>query len=237
MFRSTIVTLSILVLLAATGLIVHMSDVEQTDRDEYQKLVESSSPEVTAEASQTYVSKQRRINVEKNIWFTEETQRLQFRLTSKESELIFTHSDQQTEVVEQLYDAHFYMQEELYYILPDAREATIQPNGRLLIRYADASQAESWVDLDLPNLRPMQRLRYLEADVITYDYKSSLFVANHATLLRYTTEGHQLPKELDDSNLIMAGKAESIEFSLARRELKFRAHHLKATFYSRGGLM
>ena len=129
------------------------------------------------------------------------------------------------------------MQEALYYLTPDGKNATLQPNGKVLVQGADSSLPGSWYEEDDPRLTPMQRIRHLEADSGYQNYTDNLFTAQKVTLSRFEVPGHKLVETFAQGNLLMKGLAESVEFSLGGKEVNFRAHQLKATFYMEGDLL
>jgi hypothetical protein len=88
-------------------------------------------------------------------------------------------------------------------------------------------------ELYYENDKPMQRVRYLEAERAIYNYNSHLFVAEDAKLTKYQLEGHTPPTEIKHVNPLMRMKAQSVEFSLKGEKLNFIAHQMKATVNSK----
>ena len=55
---------------------------------------------------------------------------------------------------------------------------------------------------------------------------------------RFIAEGHDLVEDVPiDKNIMMKGMAKSVEFTFGDEDINFKAHHLKAIFYSLGGAM
>ena len=174
----------------------------------YQQLIESEDPNHLNDAS-PYKAKQQRQAIQKDIFFTQKEERLQLRLISAEAELILDHHDDETEIIEQMHDVKCYMQEELFYVLPDGRKT-------------QAADAEG--------VKAMQIIRYLEAEAASYHYKSEKFKAENVKISRYAVQGHQLEDFNQAAKLIMDGLAKKVEFSLSGKDLNFKAHQLKAKF-------
>jgi hypothetical protein len=198
----------------------------------YQNLKEAANPVQSEEHSNTYVAKQKRIGIQKDILFTEGEGRLQFRLTSTHSELVLDHHDEQNEIMENLHNIKCIMQEELYYLLPTGQEAVKLLNSKVLIRNADQEKPESWIPISSPGIKPMQIIRYIEAEEASYYYQSGKFVADQVKIFRYEVPGHTLIEPMKNNDLIMKGTAQSIEFSIMDKEINFKANQFKASFFS-----
>jgi hypothetical protein len=76
--------------------------------------------------------------------------------------------------------------------------------------------------------KPMQKIRYLEAERASYNYNNHLFIAEEAKLWKYQMEGHSLPKQKPDLPSEIFATAESVAFSLQGEKLDFIAHHMRA---------
>jgi hypothetical protein len=207
--------------------------IKPEDVQEYRQLIENSDLGQAKNKSSPYTAKQQRDDIQKDISFMQGGERLQLRLIAVESQLVLDQHDGETALLEQMRDVHCYMQEELYFVLPDGREALRQSDGQLLIRHADPKNPSSWLPQKVPNLKPMQVIRYLQADEATYYYKTDEFVAQQVALSRFAVPGHQLV-ELHEGKPLMNGVAEKVEFSLAGKDLNFKAYQLKATFFNAG---
>lgn len=208
--------------LASMGFFV--AKVRDEDVAFYHQLLENSDsskkPELLAYSRQT------REGVRKQIWHENK----HIMIESVESELFFFHQDNQVEVVEELGHVRSAIQEELYYILPCGKEAVKQENGKLCLRGEDPNRQEAWIDPALPGMKPMQLVRYLEAEKACYNYNTQLFSAREVKLWKYRLEGHKLAAEFDEKTPIMTGIAHSVEFSLQGKELDFHAYRMRATF-------
>ena len=85
--------------------------------------------------------------------------------------------------------------------------------------------------------KPMQKVRYLEAERASYNYNTQLFVAEAVKLWKYQLGGHQPPDHLPKTNPLMQATARSVEFTLQGQKLNFVAHHMKATLNSKEGAL
>jgi hypothetical protein len=214
---------------------VRLFYITYADREEYAELLKSSEPEEETEAER--VAKQQRGAVHKEIWFVEHGNRLYSSLRSAHSELIIADNGVEREMVENLSGVSSYMQEELFYKLPDGREAVPQENGMLLLRRADPGLSASWIDQRTPGLKPMQVIRFLQAEHGTYHYTSNRFVAQEVNVLSFLADGHELVENVADHKLIMKGIAKTVILRFSGKNINFEAQHLKATFFTTRGMM
>ncbi|MBN9378454.1 MAG: hypothetical protein BGO14_08150 [Chlamydiales bacterium 38-26] len=215
-----------------------LSSVNPSDIAEYHQLVaDAELSHSTADAS-PYKARQERKGVCKDLIFHKGPQRLQIRIDAAAAQLVLDHQEIHTSIVEHMQKVKCYMQEELYYLLPDGSEALLQPNGKLLVRQSDPLDPQSWYSLEDPRIQPMQIMRFLEAEEAEYYYKSDRFVADSVKVTRYAASGHELMQDLTQAKILMKGFAQKVEFSLQgpQTELQFQAHHLKATFFDLEGL-
>lgn len=228
--RFTLVVLLLLGLLAT--IFWRLGLVTENDVQEYNQLMTDAESSQTSVHGTPYTARQERKGIQKDMFFQSGGNRLQIRLTADNAQLVLDHQDAHTYVVEHMQKVRCCMQEELYYLLPDGREALPQPNGKLLLRSADEKDPVSWISMDTPGLRPMEIIRYIEADEAEYHYKDDRFIAHLVKIARYALPSHQLGA-VNDSKPLMKGTADKVEFSLngKDKDLNFKAHHLKATFF------
>lgn len=225
----TLFFFSALVPIAIGGMTWMLTRVSPNEVQAYHRLTKQLDNK--AQQTTPYSSKQDRLKVQKDVLFTQGQDRLQLRLRAADSQLVLDH-DQSTEIVEHMHEVIGIMQEQLYWLLPDGREATMQSNGRLLVRNANPGEGASWFSKDLKGLIPMQIIRYLEADTASYHYKKDLFVADNVRISSYAVPGHELVETMDPKKTLMKGTAKAVEFSLSGKDLNFKAHQLKATLFS-----
>ena len=217
-----------LVALCWTLFYLTLGDYSEADRLTYEKMISGESKE--KKEPETQISKQLRTGMQKSVFFYDSHQRLELRIGSAASELAFEKNDRQVEIVEHLHDVTGWLQERLYYALPDGRQATLQEDGRLLIKGADLKDPSSWVSANDPGVFPEQTLLILKAVNAIYHYKDEQFVAENVEVWRYIAPTHHLDVDLKESKLLAHGVATGIEFSLAGKGLDFFAHNFNAKF-------
>lgn len=183
----------------------------------YHEVLARANPSQTLDHDQTYCAKQLRKGVQKNIWYNKGNRRLEFFLTSVDAEMVFEKQGDRQEIVEHMTDVQCYFQEELYYQLPDGRKVVQQNDGGFYL------QGKKWSDDELGALKPMQTVRYIEADVAQYHYSTETLVANHIKMSLYTAQGHQLLPLQKRTETVMDGNAEWVEVSLVNKELQFKS--------------
>jgi hypothetical protein len=198
------------------------------DQIAYQKLINGDQEKELYNAS--YTSRQHREGLQKDVFFVEKQQLLHLRLYSEKSEIVFERQKGQTEVIENMDKVTCCIQEELFFILPDGREA-LKQDGRLLIRGEKPQDADSWVRLDSPGILPMQKIMVLEADHASYFYKRDLFSAENVDVSRYVAKGHALDEADEALKPLSSGKAGRVEFSMAGKGLNFKADKFKGTLF------
>lgn len=82
--------------------------------------------------------------------------------------------------------------------------------------------------------KPIQVVRYMEADQADYFYKTEEFKASNVKMLRYTVAGHDLPTHFAGLKPTMRGTAESVQFFLSGSDLNFKADKLKLAMEKKG---
>ncbi len=78
--------------------------------------------------------------------------------------------------------------------------------------------------------KPMQLVRYMQAENATYHYNTQLFTAEATLFWRYRLEGHEPVSSVEGHEPIMSATAQTVEFTLKGKEIDFQAHRLRATF-------
>jgi hypothetical protein len=215
--------------------VIALSSYGERDIQVYRKLVSGGDPNNPDPVSNPYTATQQRVNLQKDVLLTDQGKRLQYRLLGAKAELVLDHREGQTEVVEHMRGVKCFMQEELYYALPDGRAAILHPNGQLLLKDRDPNDPAAWISADLTKVKPMQVMRYLEADKATYYYKNDVLVAETVAVSRYVLPGHRFfIRRFKDCQPMMAGVAQWVECTLVGKNFNFKAQQLKATFYPSG---
>jgi len=113
---------------------------------------------------------------------------------------------------------------ELFFFRQNNRIEVIEQLGKIVCIMQE--------ELYYEDLKPMQRIRYLEAERACYNYNSHLFVAEDVKLWKYQLEGHTPPTKIAHTTPLMRAIAHSVEFTLQGEKLDFIAHQMKATLNS-----
>jgi hypothetical protein len=77
--------------------------------------------------------------------------------------------------------------------------------------------------------KPMQMIRYFEAEGATYSYKSGKFHAERVRIFRYQVPGHTLKTALEPFAPLMQGTCETLDFALRKGTPDFKASGFKAS--------
>lgn len=208
------------------------------DRHEYKKLMQVSNPTIVEDSTKTpYTARQKRAGIQKDVFFNQGNHRLHLRILSEHAELVLDQREEATEIVEHMHGVKCLMQEDVYYLLPDGREADLFADTDLLVsRGGEGTESPSKMPLLGSHAKPMQVIRYLEAETASYFYKSDRFVAENVLVARYVVPGHLLVESIEGMKPVMMGSATSAAFSLAGKNPDFKARRLKAKLYSGGKL-
>ena len=190
------------------------------DEREYRALVLQSNPTNSNIPASPYKATQHRNKIQKDLLFAQGNERLHLRLNSAEADMTVDHRNNSTDLIEKMRGVTCLMQEELFYRLPDGREAILQSNGQLLVRAEGENNSSVWIDLSDSNPQPMQRIRYLEAEEATYSYKTSRLLADRVKIYRYILPGHVLPNSLSGEIPQLKGYAKAVEFSMDDKQMR-----------------
>lgn len=232
MFKKPAIKFGLLFLLCGLLVVCFLLPGRANDREEYLALERLSNPTEEELSTTHYAGKQKRLKVSKDIWFANGEKRLNFRINSENSRLHFTNEGGGAEVTEHMENVLCYMQERLYFLLPNGKRAILKEEGGYLIEGSDPNEESSWINPKDAGLIPMQEIRFIRAKKALYDYNDNQFLANDVYIYHYTVPGHELVEELDDFAPLMSGRADAVEFSLMGHSPHFQARHFKAIFHS-----
>ena len=226
MFKKYTIIIWSLFVLTLFVLLFLLLDVRSTDMKKYQDLVESSKEQ--DEDMLAYSGKQQRSDVTKDIWYVNGNSdtRLHLRIRCDKSQLVFVNTDNKNAIIEYMNNINCYIQEELFYIMPNGEEAVLN-KGTYRLRSNDEV-----INVLSEDLVPMQQIRYIKAKTATHNYTNNMFFADEVELLRYIVPGHQINENLDEIVPLMQGTARSVTFSLEGNDVNFQSKHLQAVFYS-----
>lgn len=229
---TALTTLALIATVAGCYFLLFSNNEE--DEQAYWALMEESDPSKSNASSTPYTATQERHNLHKHMWMNSSGENLQLSVRSENAELVLDRNDESTDVIEHMHKVQCYMQEELYYVLPDGSEAVRQKNGELVLRKENTNEVEIRTVLDNVIAMPMQIVRYMEADAASYYYKNDQLVAEQVTISRFALPGHELKESLENITPLMAGIAQSIEFTIDGNDPKFKAHQFKAILHHIG---
>jgi hypothetical protein len=212
-----------MVFLVGVGYFLYSICYSDINHEAYQDVIKAASQ---SEKETRGTTKQQRQLVAKDIWFTREEVPLQLHLRSADSELVFDHHGSHSEIVEKMSDVICYVQEELFYMLGEDQEVVRNAQGKLVLRTSPSTEVAEGSQ----GLKPVQRIRYIEADNAIYYFQGGLLVANEVRLSQYILPGHKLTYTIEGKTPVMKGRAESLEISLLSKGLTFNAKKMTATF-------
>ena len=177
---------------------------DASDEQEYWTLMEESDPTLSNAAATPYTAKQERQQLHKHMWTNSAAGNLELCIRSENAEFVLDRRDDSTDIIEHMHNVQCYMQEELFYLLPDGSEVMRQSDGGLVLRDSESSVR---ITEDGINLTPMQIIRYMEADAASYYYKTDQLVAEQVTISCFAVPGHELVESLDNITPLMSGIA------------------------------
>lgn len=176
----------------------------------YRHLMNLSEQEKNEEIKgQKSLTQQTRDQVSKQIFYKKNLDRLQSRLTSEHSELIFDLKGEGGELIEHFQGVICTMQEKL-----------MEPS---------MSEEKSSDNL----LSSKQYVRALQAGKAIYSYKSGQLEADDVKIAHYLIPGTLLPSSLDLFPPLLQGHAEKLQLSFFK-ELHLNAQGFQAVFYDWG---
>ena len=182
---------------------------------------------------ESYQATQARQNVIKTILLADGQERLHLQIKAKTAQLLVDKQEGHIDWLERMQNVDCIIQEELFYILADGKEATRRENGNLTLRGADQNNPSSWIHEEGTNLIPMQIIRWVQAEKAFYSYFTNRLTAEKVNFFRYRLPGHLLIFPSSKDQALVAGTANSASFSLAK-EINFQADQMKASFFSAG---
>ena len=222
------ITLLLIIIAGVTGFFIF--DIDKKDIARYRDLEVSSNPRLDVNHKTVNTTSQYRTNVEKTIRFSQNGTPLQIKLNADKSTLQLSQFRKEMEAIEVMEPVRCWIQESLFYRLPDGRDVMPQADGRLLIKDADPSDPSSWISPDHPDLTPMQVIRYLEADRGLHHYLDNSFVANHATFSQIVTSGHTLGSTGSDQTVLVKALARSIKLTISNNDVALDAYDTRLSY-------
>lgn len=156
-------------------------------------------------------AKQTRYQVSKQILYKKDAHRLQSRLFSETSDLMFDLQGNGSEFIERLHDLSCTMQE---------RVLEISKN----------SEGKPFSD---PIVEPQLFVRYLKADDALYFYKTGQLEAQEVEIAHYLVPGLLWPISLTPFEPLLQGRAQKLQLSMSK-EIHLKAEGFQANLYQWG---
>lgn len=217
---------SLLLAIAVCGFIFR---IEKKDYILFKKITEDSKSLPMHDSLSS--SSQSRKGITKNIRYQGKNSHF-FHMTSHSSQLHFFNNQGKIELKEDFEKVHCLMQQELFYLLPDGREAVKNSSGRLLVRECDPRCEDSWISSSLPGLIPMQILYLLTAEKAHYTYVSQIFEVEDVELWKYRVPGHESTFSPGEKALLfMHATADRAMIYLDEAAPSFTAEKLRGNVY------
>ncbi len=174
-----------------------------SSKNRYLNLIKQTTEERVLAATH----KQSREGVRKDLFAARNGHRHRAVLTCPVSELTLSYDRGEAEVVENLKKFHCIMQEEVYNVDDEGMKIPLDVQGK-----------------------SMQTVRDFDALSGRFYYQRQMLPAERVFVSRYTLPGRDLPELIGEADPTMKGVARTAELNFASG-FKFKAKHLKATFF------
>ena len=213
MFRRQLLTLTLLWIVLVMVCVWNFRSFSPEGQLAYQRLLHfSDEANMEHQQEEAHHTHQTRFKVSKQILYKKDLQRLQSRLASESSEVIFDPKGKKSEVVE-----HF-------------KELTCAMQEKLI----DGSNQKEEKDSSNQNdLQPKQYIRCLNAHDAIYSYQTGKLEAEEVDVAHYLIPGSLWPLSLDSFQPLLKGHAQKLQLSIFN-ELTLKAQGFRATFYEWG---
>jgi hypothetical protein len=209
MFKKKTLYFFVLWLVLIAGTVWILRKPHSSDYLNYQKLLDQSDNPIHKEAKKIIAVQQKRNDVTKQAFFLKDQKRLQWRLKSISSELIFGENEGFVELVEYFKDVSCAFQQKLSLQMPKN-----SPLG---------------VKIPINHQPPLQALQCLIARQAVYHYKSQKLIVENAWITRYWLPDEKWNDQFQSLPPFMKGAAEKIEVLFSKEAPSFKARGWKAT--------
>ncbi|HAZ15225.1 MAG: hypothetical protein A2Y28_01545 [Chlamydiae bacterium GWC2_50_10] len=121
-----------------------------------------------------------------------------------------------------------------YRIFGDSSLLTLEPGGKRMHVVENLNGVKCWMQEKLyysadPQSKPMQQLRFWEADHGVYRYTTQQLLAQDVHISLFRLLGHTLPVTCDPRIAFLKGIANNVSFSITGKTPQFKAHQFQAT--------
>lgn len=227
---------SLFLLLVFTGMIFKtMVHLTPEDRAQYEKLMNEADPKsIGGDTKTVYSVAQNRSGIRKDYFFTKNSQRLHLRIMSDNAILMMDQGVEGSALMEKMQNVVCLMQEELYYLLPNGKEALKGTDGQLSYRTSSGPKQALLSPEEAKEALPYQRLRYFTSQNASYHYQIGQFIGETVKIVHYTMPGHDLPYAITTSRASLRGTADSVELIISHGNPHFKAFGFKAQICAAG---
>lgn len=161
--------------------------------------------------------RQQREQISKQLLFMQDHQRVQLRLLSDHSELIFNQEGKEQEVKEYFKNLACLMQEKLVYVSDQGEELEQKERHRM-------------------DSQPKQYIRHLQAEKGVYFYQTGKLKANQVQFTHYLLPGHSWPALSDNCPSLLKGEVKEMEWILYKNNNpSFKAHDFYMILQEKAG--
>ncbi len=186
-------------------------------REAYQRLMDFSDQTIQADEEKMQMTQQTRHQIGKQIFYKQDQHRLQSRLISEHSTLVFNQKGHGAELIEHFKNITCTTQEKLFYHAIENKQKDASPI------------------LNSENLQPQQLLRHLKAEEAMYSYQTGQLEAEQVEFMRYLLPGHSWPLSFQSIHPLFEGQAQKVKLKLFQDQ-SFKAQGFQASFYELGDL-
>lgn len=211
MFKKHLINLAVMWLIVVFFYFLVFRTTSLDDQMAYQSLMQfNTQVEKEQMKEEARATQQTRYQVSKQIFYKEDLHRLQSRLSSESSELIFNSKGERAELVEYFKELSCVMQE----------------------KFIDESTSQK--DAVASDLQPKQYIRCFNAHQGVYFYKTGQLEAEDVEVAHYLVPGILWPASLNGVHPLLQGQAQKLQLSLFK-EPSFRAQGFQAAFHDLEG--
>ncbi len=213
MFRKQLISMILAWLLAFSACLWFFRSSSVDAEKEYQRLISlGDQAKEERKREEQGNTQQSRYQVAKQILYKKDGLRMESRLSSDQSELVFNSAGGKGEFIEHFKGLFCTMQEQL---IDQSKNRNKLEKG-----FADHGH-------------PKQYVRCMNAREAVYSYKSGLLEADHVQVSHYLIDGHKLPLNIDAQSSLMKGQATKMRLSLIK-EPSMKAEDFQATLFDWG---
>ncbi len=205
------------------------------DRAEYMQLMSQANPSILGSSTLTpYSVAQNRRGIQKDYFYSQGPDRLHVQLKSDNATLMMHQGAEGSALIEMMRDVECQMQDELFYILKDGREAVKLADGQLILKKSKPERPILLTPNETLGAEPMQYIRRLNAKEASFHYQTGQFAGKDVQMMHYVASGHEIPSAALVPSMALKGTADALEISLTKGKPNFKALGFKAQISTSG---